>query len=136
MTRNAAEDHAIGRIDRQRGKAKTTARTLQVRDTARTAVNAAVMAQPEEDRAEFMRASICHLRTLYGAGEGQAEAVALFGSLAWSGDLQIGKAVAVARAEQVFALRNYGASTEAEICPPPSPRPPLTGPVEKVRFPS
>lgn len=99
----AAEDRIAGKIDRKRDKAMASARTLRTREAAREAVNAAVMGQPEEDRSEFMGSAIRHLRTLYGAGEGQEAAVALFGSLAWSGDLQIGKALASARAEQLFA---------------------------------
>ena len=56
--------------------------------------------------AEFMRAGIVHLRTLYGAGEGEREAVSLFGSLAWSAALQTQRAVAQATAERVFAAND------------------------------
>lgn len=101
MTR--AEEAMAGRIDRLRDKAATSARTLQVREMARAEPNCAVMSQPEDDRAEYMNAAIRHLRTLYGAGEGQAEAVALFGSLAFSKTLTVNRAIASARAEQLFA---------------------------------
>jgi hypothetical protein len=101
MTRQ--ETQLAGSIDRNRAKAETSARTLQVRELARSTINCAVMEQPETDRAEFMGAAIRHLRTLYGAGEGEPEAVALFGSLAFSKDLNLGKAVAIARAEQELA---------------------------------
>lgn len=103
---SAAEDRIVGNIDRQRGKATVTARTLQVRELAKASVNCAVMNQPEADRAEFMRASIHHLRTLYGAGEGEQEAVSLFGRLAWSAALQTRRVVARATAEQVFAAND------------------------------
>lgn len=98
----AAEDRMIGRVDRNRDKAATSARTLQVREMAKASVNGAVMELPEEDRAEFMGSAIRHLRTLYGAGEGEAEAVSLFGRLAWSATLQTRRVVAAARAEQLF----------------------------------
>lgn len=100
---NRAESAMAGHIDRSRNKAATSARTLQVRTNAREAVNALVMAADETDRAETMGAAIRHLRALYGAGEGEETAVALFGSLAWSATLQTGRAVARARADQVFA---------------------------------
>lgn len=101
-----AEDRIIGRMDRERGKATVTARTLQIRELAKTTVNCAVMNQPEDDRAEFMSTAIRHLRTLYGAGEGEAVAVSLFGRLAWSATLQTARVVATARAEQLFAAND------------------------------
>lgn len=97
------EDQLAGRIDRQNGRAQTSARTLQIRELARATINCAVMEQPEEDREAFMNASIRHLRALYGAGEGESEAVSLFGSLAWSGALQTRRVVARATAEQEMA---------------------------------
>lgn len=103
MTANRQEDRILGSIDRTRDKAATSARTLQVREFAKATISCAVMEQPEEDRAEFMNASIRHLRTLYGAGEGEAEACALFGSLAWSASLQTRRVVARATAEQEMA---------------------------------
>ena len=101
-----AEDRMAGRIDRSRDKAQTSARTLQVRELAKATINCAVMEMPEEDRAEFMNAGIRHLRTLYGAGEGEAEAVALFGSLAWSASLQTRRVVAQANADRLFAAND------------------------------
>lgn len=101
MTRD--EDRIAARIDRDRDKAEASARTLRVRDIARTTINCAVMDAPEEDRAEFMRAAIRHLRTLYGAGEGEREAVSLFASLSWSATLQTRRAIAGAEADQAFA---------------------------------
>ena len=100
------EDRLAGSIDRTRGKAAACARTLQIRADARDGVNALVMAADECDRAETMNAAIRHLRTLYGAGEGEAEAVSLFGRLAWSATLQTGRVVAAARAEQLFAAND------------------------------
>lgn len=97
------EDRILGNIDRLKGRASASARTLQVRELAKASINCAVMDLPEEDRAEFMGASIRHLRTLYGAGEGEREAVSLFGSLAWSASLQTARVIAGARAEQLFA---------------------------------
>lgn len=99
MTRR--EDSLNAAIDRKTGKAQTSARTLQVRADAVEAVNAFVMALPEEDRPEGMNAAIRHLRTLYGAGEGEAEAVALYGSLAFSKVLQVRGVVAKAEAERI-----------------------------------
>lgn len=99
------EDRLIGNIDRNMGKAATSARTLQVRAQAVEAVNALVMGTPEIDRAETMNAAIRHLRSLYGAGEGEREAVSLFGSLAWSAVLQTRRVVARATAEQLFSTR-------------------------------
>ena len=107
-----AEDQIIGGIDRQRGKATTSARTLQVRELAKASINCAVMDVSEEDRAEFMGAAIRHLRTLYGAGEGEREAVSLFGSLAWSATLQTRAAVARATAEQAMAKLTNHANDE------------------------
>lgn len=97
-----AEDRMAGNIDRARDKAATSARTLQVRGMAKAVLNCAVMEMPEADRAEFMNASIRHLRALYGAGEGEREAVSLFGSLAFSKELQLSRVIANARATQLF----------------------------------
>lgn len=108
------EDRQNARLDRTRDKAASSARTLQIRELARATINCAVMEQPEEDREAFMNASIRHLRALYGAGEGESEAVSLFGSLAWSGALQTRRVVARATAEQLFARaanENDGAKT-------------------------
>ena len=99
MTRQETRLNAA--IDRKTGKAQTSARTLQVRDAAKEAVNAFVMALPEEDRPEGMNAAIRHLRTLYGAGEGEAEAVALYGSLAFSKVLTVRGVVARAQADRI-----------------------------------
>ena len=96
------EDHVLGKIDRARAKAAVSARILQVREMAKASINCAVMEMPEEDRAEFMNAAARHLRTLYGAGEGEREAVSLFGSLAWSGELQARAAIARAEAARLF----------------------------------
>jgi hypothetical protein len=76
---------------------------VRVRHEAQIAVNRFVTSLPEEDRAEAMNAAVRHLRTLYGAGEGERVAVSLFGSLAWSATLQTSRVVAQARAEQLFA---------------------------------
>lgn len=100
---NSKQSWMADRVDRRRGKADASARTLQIRELARETINCAVMNQDEEVRAEFMRASILHLRTLYGAGEGETEAVSLFGSLAWSASLQTKRVIAQASAEQAFA---------------------------------
>lgn len=100
---SARETYLADRIDRRKGKTDASARTLQVRELARATINCAVMNQDEDVRAEFMRASILHLRTLYGAGEGETEAVSLFGSLAWSASLQTKRVIAGAAAEQAFA---------------------------------
>ncbi|RZI99845.1 MAG: hypothetical protein EON90_09995 [Brevundimonas sp.] len=103
---NRSEDRMAGSIDRQRDKSQASARTLQVRELAKSTVNCAVMNQPANDRAEFMGAAIRHLRDLYGAGEGEVEAVSLFGRLAWSATLQTSRVVATARAEHLFAAND------------------------------
>lgn len=97
----AREDYLAGRLDRDAAKEKRTARTLQIRDKAREAVNAFVMGLPEDDRADAMRECARHVRTLYGAGEGEAEAVALFGSLAHSKELKLRAIVTKAEAERL-----------------------------------
>lgn len=96
-----AEDQIIGKLDRSSAKEKRTARTLQIRELAKATINCAVMEQPEEDRADFMREAARHVRTLYGAGEGEAEAVALFGSLAFSKTLAVRAVVSKAEAERL-----------------------------------
>lgn len=98
---SGTEEWLAGRLDNAAAKEKRTARTLQIRDKAREAVNAFVMALPEEDRPDAMREAARHVRTLYGAGEGEAEAVALFGSLAWSKALQVRAVVSKAEAERL-----------------------------------
>lgn len=95
------EEWLAGRLDNAAAKEKRTARTLQIRELAKATINCAVMNQPEEDRADFMREAARHLRVLYGAGEGEAEAVALFGSLAWSKALQVRGVVSKAEAERL-----------------------------------
>lgn len=102
---NHNEDNAIGKADRSRAKAATSARVLQVRELARTAINAFVTSLPEEDRCEAMNAATRHLRILYGAGEGEREAVSLFGSLAWSRELQTCAVIARAAAEKAFSTQ-------------------------------
>jgi hypothetical protein len=97
----AHEDWLASRLDHTRAKAKETARAAQVREMAVATVNCFVMSLPEEDRESAMSAAARHLRTLYGAGEGEAEAVALFGSLAFSKVLQLGRVVAKAEAERL-----------------------------------
>lgn len=103
MNPSRTEDRLNGAIDRNRDKAATSARTVRIRYEAQTAVNRFVTGLPEEDRAEAMNAAIRHLRTLYGAGEGEREAVSLFGSLAWSATLQTRAVVARATAEKLFS---------------------------------
>lgn len=102
---NRVEDNAIGKAERSRARAATSARHVQVRDMAKEAINAFVTSLPEEDRCEAMNAATRHLRTLYGAGEGEREAVSLFGSLAWSAELQTRAAIARAAAEKAFSTQ-------------------------------
>jgi hypothetical protein len=97
------ETQLAGSIDRNRAKAETSARTLQLRELARSTINCAVMEQPGKDRPEFIRAGVQRFREMYAEATDEATAVALFGSLAWSGDLKVSRGVAAARAEQVFA---------------------------------
>ncbi len=99
---NGHQDWLAGKIDRNRAKAADTARAVKVRDMAKLAVNAFVTGLPEEDRAEAMRGAVIHLRTLYGAGEGERAAVSLFGSMAWSAELQTRAAIARAEAARLF----------------------------------
>jgi len=110
MSRN--EDHILSTIDRRRDRGTASARTIQVRASAVEAVNAFVTSLPEEDRCDAMNAAIRHLRTLYGSGEGEREAVSLFGSLAWSATLQARAAVARATAEQAMARLTNHANDE------------------------
>jgi len=100
---NHSEDRMLGSVDWKKTKGEASARILRVRDMAKAAVNSAVMELDEADRAEFMGAAIRHLRTLYGAGEGEREAVSLFGSLAWSAALQTRRVIAGAEADQAFS---------------------------------
>lgn len=98
MTR--AEDHLAGKLDRDAAKEKRTARSLQVREMAVAVINCAVMEQPEEDRAGFMREAARHLRTLYGAGHGEKAAVEVFGALGFSKELNVRAVVSKAEAER------------------------------------
>ena len=100
---NHSEDNAIGAADRSRAKAATSARTLQVRELAKEAINCAVMEMPEEDRAVFMQEAINHLGTLYTASQGAEATVSLFGKLSRCPTFAINRAIANARAEQAFA---------------------------------
>lgn len=99
----AQEDRILGNIDRMKGKATTSARTLAVREMAKGTVNCAVMDQPEEDRAVFLQEAVNHLGTLYTASQGAEATVSLFGKLSRCPTFAINRAVANARAEQAFA---------------------------------
>jgi len=101
MTR--AEEAMAGRIDRLRDKAATSARTLQVREMARAETNCAVMSQPEEDRAIYMQEAINHLATLYTASQGPAATGSLYSKLSKTPIIGLSRAIASARAEQLFA---------------------------------
>ena len=100
---NRAENHTVGRIDRNRSKAAVTARTLAVREMAKVTINCAVMEMPEEDRAVFMQESINHLGTLYSASQGPAATGSLFAKLSKIPVVGLSRAIASARAEQLFA---------------------------------
>lgn len=101
--KNRNEDRAIGLADRNRSKASATARTLEVRETTRQAINAFVMALPEADRDVGMQEAINHLGTLYSASQGPAATGSLFGKLSKIPIVGLSRAIASARAEQLFA---------------------------------
>lgn len=101
MNRN--EDRLNGGIDRRNRKVAGSARTLQVRDIARVETNCAVMAQPEDVREHYIRASADQLRILAGRHMGERVAVGLFGGLAWSDELKMSRDHARATAEQQLA---------------------------------
>lgn len=100
---NRTEDEAVGRADRNRSKATSTARTLQVREMARAVVNCAVMEMPEADRAVFMQEAASHLATLYTASQGPAATGSLYSKLSKTPIIGLSRAIASARAEQLFA---------------------------------
>lgn len=100
MTR--AEDQMNARLDRARARTADTARALQLRETAMDTVNAAVMEQAEEDRPDFMRGAVKRLREMYASATSEQAAVSLFGSMAWSAELQTRAVVARATAERLF----------------------------------
>lgn len=97
---NRTEDEAVGRADRNRSKATSTARTAKVREMARAVVNCAVMEMPEADRAVFMHEAASHLATLYTASQGAAATGSLYGKLSKTPIDGLSRAIASARAEQ------------------------------------
>lgn len=108
----AHEEWLAGRIDKSRAKAKETARTAQVREMAVATVNCFVMGLPEEDREPAMSAAARHLRTLYGAGQGEREAISLFASLSKTSDTDLGRAIARARVDQIARTMFRDAANE------------------------
>jgi len=97
-----AEDQMIGKLDRTRARTAESARALQLRETAMDTVSAAVMGQAVEDRPDFMRGAVKRLREMYAAATSEQAAVSLFGSMAWSAELQTRAVVARATAERLF----------------------------------
>lgn len=100
---NRSETHIVSVVDRNRSKASATARTAQVREMARAETNCAVMSQPEEDRAIYMQEAINHLAILYTASQGPAATGSLYSKLSKTPIVGLGRAIASARAEQLFA---------------------------------
>lgn len=100
---NRTEDEAVGRADRNRSKATSTARTAQVRADTRQAVNAFIMAMDEADRAVAIQEAASHLATLYTASQGPAATGSLYSKLSKTPIDGLSRAIASARAEQLFA---------------------------------
>lgn len=97
-----SEDAIVGRLDRTRARTADTARALQLRETAMSTINCAVMELAPEDRPDFIRGAVKRLREMYASATSEQAAVSLFGSMAWSAELQTRAVVARATAERLF----------------------------------
>ena len=102
-----AENRIIDRIDRRREQKATTRvrelRRLQIHEMARASVNCAALGYDDPaDRLEWLKAAAWKVRALFVTVQDDAGACAFFGSLASAPDSVLPKAIAKAKAEQLF----------------------------------
>ncbi len=112
-----AENRIIERIDRKREQMATTQvrelRRLQIGEHARSSVNCGARSFDDPaERLEWLKAAAWKVREMFVAVQDDAGACSFFGSLASAPDSVLPKAIAKAKAEQVFTQAANDRGTE------------------------